>query len=268
MPRRAHGSKQFVAQEEEQVAQEESGKISFRSRFLRDHPFPPNFLKLFVVQGRKSDSSLEGVNANHSAGSDGSSSNQQRSPRKMGGNRAMRTISRDCHGRLTTLVKSGSFSGCTAHQQLSAERTIVSDPTPPFRLPCCTSVASVSETEGEEQRNRARGCFPFDDNLFDTVLNKELCNQQLNMDSDIEMNSLGNNSFSEQAWDNYQVIGYDTLCSFIFLACVCVFFFQEDIFVPWRRRSCFRKLIFSRIDSRLRYRDVALPVSDDLFLIM
>ncbi|XP_061939054.1 uncharacterized protein LOC107998930 isoform X11 [Apis cerana] len=156
--------------------------------------------------GRKSDSSLEGVNAaNHSAGSDGSSSNQQRSPRKVSGNRAMRTISRDCHGRLTTLVKSGSFSGCTAHQQLSAERTIVSDPTPPFRLPCCTSVASTSETEGEEQRNRTRGCFPFDDNLLDTVLNnKELCNQQLNMDSDIEMNSLGNNSFSEQAWDNYQ----------------------------------------------------------------
>lgn len=170
------------------------------------------------VQGRKSDSSLEGVNgANHSAGSDGSSSNQQRSPRKVSGNRAMRTISRDCHGRLTTLVKSGSFSGCTAHQQLSAERTIVSDPTPPFRLPCCTSVASTSETEGEEQRNRARGCFPFDDNLFDTVLNnKELCNQQLNMDSDIEMNSLGNNSFSEQAWDNYQVIIFLSFSIFLF----------------------------------------------------
>ncbi|XP_017752927.1 PREDICTED: uncharacterized protein LOC108545687 isoform X2 [Eufriesea mexicana] len=155
--------------------------------------------------GRKSDSSSEGVNANHSAGSDGSLSNQQRSPRKMSGSRTMRTISRDCHGRLTTLVKSGSFSGCTAHQQLSAERTIVSDPTPPFRLPCCTSVASTSETEGEEQRNCTRGCFTYDDNLLDTVLsNKELCNQQLNVDSDIEMNSLGNNSFSEQAWDNYQ----------------------------------------------------------------
>ncbi|KAK1120784.1 hypothetical protein K0M31_010989 [Melipona bicolor] len=159
--------------------------------------------------GRKSDSSLEGVNANHSAGSDGSSStNQQRSARKMNGNRSVRTVSRDCHGRLTTLVKSGSFSGCTAHQQLSAERTIVSDPTPPFRLPRCTSVASTSETEGEEQRNCTRGRFAYDDNvlnLFDDVLNnKELCNQQMNADSDIEMNSLGNNSFSEQAWDNYQ----------------------------------------------------------------
>ncbi|CAL7951605.1 unnamed protein product [Xylocopa violacea] len=155
--------------------------------------------------GRKSESSSEGVNANNSAGSDGSSSNQQRSPRKVSGSRAMRTISRVCHGRLTTLVKSGSFSGCTAHQQLSAERTIVSDPTPPFRLPCCTSMASTSETEGEEQRNCTGGCFTYDDSLLDTVLSsKELCNQQLNVDSDVEMNSLGNNSFSEQAWDNYQ----------------------------------------------------------------
>lgn len=146
------------------------------------------------------------MTANHSVGSDGSSSNQQRSPRKVSGNRAMRTISRDCHGRLTTLVKSGSFSGCTAHQQLSAERTIVSDPTPPFRLPCCTSVASTSETEGEEQRNYTRGCFAY----YDTVpSNKELCNQQLNVDSDIEMNSLGNNSISDQAWDNYQVTGFN-----------------------------------------------------------
>ncbi|XP_076222312.1 klarsicht protein isoform X2 [Nomia melanderi] len=155
--------------------------------------------------GRKSESSSEGVNANNSAGSDGSSSNQQRSARKMSGSRSIRTISRDCHGRLTMLVKSGSFSGCTAHQQLSAERTIVSDPTPPFRLPCCTSAASTSETEGEDQRNCARGCFSYDDNLLDTVLsNKVLSNHQLNVDSDVEMNSLGNNSFSEQAWDNYQ----------------------------------------------------------------
>ncbi|XP_076686517.1 uncharacterized protein LOC143378583 isoform X2 [Andrena cerasifolii] len=157
--------------------------------------------------GRKSESSSEGANAaNQSAGSDGSSSNQQRSSaRKVSGGRTIRTISRDCHGRLTTLVKSGSFSGCTAHQQLSAERTIVSDPTPPFRLSCCTSVASTSETECEEQRNCTRGRFPYEDGLLDTVLStKELCNQQLNVDSDVEMNSLGNNSFSEQAWDNYQ----------------------------------------------------------------
>ncbi|KZC05323.1 hypothetical protein WN55_05843 [Dufourea novaeangliae] len=155
--------------------------------------------------GRKSDSSSEAVNANNSAGSDGSSSNQQRSTRKMSGSRSIRTISRDCHGRLTTLVKSGSFSGCTAHQQLSAERTIVSDPTPPFRLPCCIAVASASETEAEEQRNCTLARFTYEDGLLDTVLaGKQLSNQQLNVDSDVEMNSLGNNSFSEQAWDNYQ----------------------------------------------------------------
>ncbi|XP_076233971.1 uncharacterized protein LOC143178913 isoform X2 [Calliopsis andreniformis] len=156
--------------------------------------------------GRKSESSSEGANAaNQSAGSDGSSSNQQRSGRKVSGSRTIRTISRDCHGRLTTLVKSGSFSGCIAHQQLSSERTIVSDPTPPFRLPCCTSAASTSETEGEDQRNCARGRFGYDESLLDTVLStKELCSQQMNLDSDVEMNSLGNNSFSEQAWDNYQ----------------------------------------------------------------
>ncbi|XP_076378374.1 uncharacterized protein LOC117222485 isoform X3 [Megalopta genalis] len=156
--------------------------------------------------GRKSESSSEGVNVNNSAGSDGSSSNQQRSSaRKMSGSRSIRTISRDCHGRLTMLVKSGSFSGCTAHQELSAERTIASDPTPPFRLPCCTSVASTSETEGEDQRNCTRGRFPYTENLLDTVLsNKGLPNHQLNVDSDVEMNSLGNTSISDPAWDNYQ----------------------------------------------------------------
>ena len=70
-------------------------------------------------------------------------------------------------------------------------------------------MASTSETEGDEQRNCTRGRFAYDDNLFDNVLNnKELCSQQMNADSDIEMNSLGNNSFSEQAWDNYQVASF------------------------------------------------------------
>jgi hypothetical protein len=42
---------------------------------------------------------------------------------------------------------------------------------------------------------------------MNSVLNdRELNNQQLNIDSDVEMNSLGNNSLYEQAWDNYQVI--------------------------------------------------------------
>lgn len=110
----------------------------------------------------------------------------------------------DCHDRSTTLVKSGSFSGCTVHQQLYVEKAFANNPTP-FRLLCCKSVASTSETEGEDRDNCAQGHFTYDNNLLSNVLNKELSNQQLNMDSDVEMNSLGNNSFSEQAWDNYQV---------------------------------------------------------------
>ncbi|XP_024938758.1 uncharacterized protein LOC107265729 isoform X2 [Cephus cinctus] len=152
--------------------------------------------------GRKSESGSDGVNANHhSAGSDGCSK-EQRSPRRNTSNRPIRTISRDCQGRLTTLVKSGSFSGCTARQQLSIERNIVSDPTAPFKVqPCCQWDPSTSETEDEE---RSRGCVGYEDNLLDTVLNSKDLNSQFNMDSDIEKNSLGNNSFSEQAWDNYQ----------------------------------------------------------------
>lgn len=154
--------------------------------------------------GRKSGSSSECVSGNQqSAGSDGSLS-QQRSPRKTNANRVLRGISRDCHGRSTTLVKSGSFSGCTVHQQLTAETTIVGDPTLAFPMPCCRDSVASTETEGEE-RDCIKGCSTYEDSLLDTVLNsKELCNRQFNVDSDVEMNSLGNNSFSEQAWDNYQ----------------------------------------------------------------
>ncbi|KYQ53961.1 hypothetical protein ALC60_07116 [Trachymyrmex zeteki] len=154
--------------------------------------------------GRKSESSSESAHANHhSAGSDGSS-NQQRSSRKMNLTRTTHSISKEnCHSRSTTLVKSGSFSGCTVHQQLHVERTLVNNPTP-LRLLCCKSVASTLETEGED-RDCAQGHFAYNNDILSTVLNsKELSNQQLNIDSDVEMHSLGNNSLSEQAWDNYQ----------------------------------------------------------------
>ncbi|XP_011166207.2 uncharacterized protein LOC105200379 [Solenopsis invicta] len=154
--------------------------------------------------GRKSESSSESAHANHhSAGSDGSS-NQQRSSRKMNLNRTTHIVPKEnCHSHSTTLVKSGSFSGCTVHQQLYVERTLVSNPTP-LRLLCCKSVASTLETEGED-RDCAQGHFAYANDMFTTVLNnKELSNQQSNIDSDVEMNSLGNNSLYEQAWDNYQ----------------------------------------------------------------
>lgn len=121
-------------------------------------------------------------------------------------NRTMHTITKEnCYSRSTTLVKSGSFSGCTVHQQLHVERTFVNNSTP-LKLLCCKPLASTSETEGED-RNYAQGSYIYDNSTLNTtMLNKELSNQQLNIDSDVEMNSLGNNSLSEQAWDNYQVI--------------------------------------------------------------
>lgn len=141
----------------------------------------------------------------HSAGSDGSS-NQQRSSRKMNLSRTMHTVPKDnCHSRSTTLVKSGSFSGCTVYQQLHAE-TALSNNSTPLRLLGCKSIASTSEIEGEDH-NCAQGHLAYDNNMLNNAANsKELTSQQLNVDSDVEMNSLGNNSLYEQAWDNYQVI--------------------------------------------------------------
>ena len=145
---------------------------------------------------RKSESSSDGVHAMHNSGSSDGSLNHHCSARKSTGGRSIRNIARDSHEHLTTLVKSGSFSGRSAYQELSEERVTVSDPAPAFKFTCCQSNASNSDTEGEERTcNRS----------------KELCNVQFNADSDIEKNSLGTNSFSEQAWDNYQVSVY---CNF------------------------------------------------------
>lgn len=132
--------------------------------------------------------------------------NQQRSLRKMNTNRVLRAVSKECYGHSTTLVKSGSFSGCTAHQQLNSETLPVGDPSLAFAMNCCRDLVASTEAE-EEERSCIKGCSTYEDSLLDTVLNsKELYNRQTNVDSDVEMNSLGNNSFSEQAWDNYQVL--------------------------------------------------------------
>lgn len=157
-------------------------------------------------QGRKSESGSDSVNVNHhSAGSDGCS-NHQRSPRKNNAIRGARVTSRDVHGRATTLVKSGSFSGSTARQQLSVERSTVSDPAPPVRSSYHRGHESTSETEDEPCTGARIPMSAFKGNLIDTVLfSTDLSIPQINVDSDVEKNSFSNNSFSEQAWDNYQV---------------------------------------------------------------
>lgn len=136
---------------------------------------------------RKSESGSDGVNALQTSGSSDVSSNHQCS--KKSTCRTTRTIARDSHGRLTTLVKSGSFSGSLGHQELFNEKITVSDPVPALRLTYCQSNSSTSDTEEEE----------------DTCNRGKEHSNALNVDSDVEKNSLGNISFSEQAWDNYQV---------------------------------------------------------------
>ncbi|XP_043480735.1 uncharacterized protein LOC122510281 isoform X2 [Leptopilina heterotoma] len=133
---------------------------------------------------RKSESGSDGVNAQQTSGSsDASSKKAQQACR------ATRTIGRDSHGRLTTLVKSGSFSGSLGHQELVNEKITVSDPVSAgLRLTYCQSNSSTSDTEEEE----------------DTCNRGKEHTNALNIDSDAEKNSLGNVSFSEQAWDNYQ----------------------------------------------------------------
>lgn len=121
--------------------------------------------------------------------------------------RTMHTVPKDiCHSRSTTLVKSGSFSGCTVYQQLHAETALANNSNSPLRLLYCKSIPSTSEIEGEDH-NCAQEHLAYDNNMLSNAANnKELTSQQLNVDSDVEMNSLGNNSLYEQAWDNYQVI--------------------------------------------------------------
>ncbi|XP_058797198.1 klarsicht protein [Phymastichus coffea] len=147
---------------------------------------------------RRSESGSDGMNAtNHrSEGSDELSSGYNpRSARKSStGSRQSRSSRTALNVSTTNLVKSGSFSGYTGlHECEAVQCTSVSD-----KLK--TTTPSESEEEKEELAGRTslrngRGC---------TMLKGILLVGNLNAgDSDIEKHSLSNNSFSEQAWDNY-----------------------------------------------------------------
>lgn len=147
-------------------------------------------------QSRKSESGSDVINAthNHSGGSDGSS-NHPRCTRKANRHRQ--------HGHLNSLYKSESFSGYAANQELSIERSSASDPTPQVILNCRPSVVSSSDSE-EDDHARMRYCAQHKDNIIESI--KTYCDKSLcNADSDIEKCSVSNTSFSENAWDNYQV---------------------------------------------------------------
>ncbi|XP_032456346.1 uncharacterized protein LOC100679702 isoform X2 [Nasonia vitripennis] len=167
--------------------------------------------------GRKSESGSDGVNANNNQRSEhsdevSSGNNNPRSTRKSVSGRqtrSSRAITTTTGTTTVTLVKSGSFSGYSAQQE-ATERMTTSDPPSVVghsKLACCrTTASSESEDDEEEAASTAvarslrngRACTNCEDN-------KQVRASPFNgADSDIEKNSLGNNSFSEQAWDNYQ----------------------------------------------------------------
>ena len=151
------------------------------------------------MQSRKSESGSDGINAsqNNSGGSDGSS-NYLRSTRKSSANRHRQ------YGHLNSLYKSESFSGYAANQEFSIERSTASDPTPQVILNCRPSVVSSSDSE-EEDHPYMRFGSQHKDNIAESI--KKICDKSLcNTDSDVEKWSISNASFSENAWDNYQVL--------------------------------------------------------------
>lgn len=138
------------------------------------------------------------MNANHSGGSDASSTHQRPNVRKSLDNRT-RWVTKDCHKCIVSYVTYGSTISCRLHHEATADRVIVTDPPPSIKLTCCTPEPSSPETD---ENNRARRSY--EDNLLDTVFKRNELISPINGDSDIEKNSLENNSFSEQAWDSYQ----------------------------------------------------------------
>jgi hypothetical protein len=122
---------------------------------------------------------------------------------------------------ILTFVKSGSFSGCDMQQE-DSERTANSDPqSNPTKMHCCSALMSSSESETHEEEPPTCGrpaCVEYACNNYNNnalIIKQMLVTPYNAGDSDIEKNSLGNNS-SEQAWDNYQVKIKDGNAYFIF----------------------------------------------------
>lgn len=108
----------------------------------------------------------------------------------------------DCYRCIVSLVTYGSTISCRLHNEgVAMEQTIVSVPPPSIKLTCCTPDPLLIDTE---ENNRARKHEHDHNIIIDGVLNRKDVVSPINGDSDVEKNSLGNNSFSEQAWDSYQ----------------------------------------------------------------
>lgn len=166
----------------------------------------------FLIQSRKSESGSDVINALNSGGSDSASvSNNQRScMRKFLDNRGVRTSSSsttskpDCYRCIVSLMSYGSTISCPHHNEDPVENGIVSVPPPSIKLICCTpDPASSGDTEDINCTRKHKNDNII--NIESVIINRnDAVASPINCDSDIEKNSLGNNSFSEQAWDSYQ----------------------------------------------------------------
>ncbi|KAK0163287.1 hypothetical protein PV327_006985 [Microctonus hyperodae] len=161
---------------------------------------------------RKSESGSDVINAINSGGSDSASvSNNQRScMRKFLDNRGVRTSSSttiskpDCYRCIVSLMSYGSTISCPHHNEGLVEKGIVSVPPPSIKLICCTpDPVSSGDTEDINCTRKHKNDNII--NIENVIINRnDAVASPINCDSDIEKNSLGNNSFSEQAWDSYQ----------------------------------------------------------------
>ncbi|XP_057318055.1 klarsicht protein [Microplitis mediator] len=167
---------------------EESGR-SIRNSFLRKKKSKLRKKNL----SRKSESGSDGLNGN-SGGSDASGTHNNRPVQKIQDHR-MRFKKPDCHRCLVSLVTHGSTISCHLHND-GIDKSFVGYPSPSIKLTCCTPDPSSGNTEDIFLANH--------DTSLDILINRKEVISPINGDSDVEKNSLGNHSFSEQAWDSYQ----------------------------------------------------------------
>lgn len=130
----------------------------------------------------------------NSGGSDASGTHNNRPVQKTQDHR-MRFKKPDCHRCLVSLVTHGSTISCHLHND-GIDKSFVGYPSPSIKLTCCTPDPSSGNTEDIFLANH--------DTSLDILINRKEVISPINGDSDVEKNSLGNHSFSEQAWDSYQ----------------------------------------------------------------
>ncbi|KAJ8683315.1 hypothetical protein QAD02_019107 [Eretmocerus hayati] len=161
---------------------------------------------------RKSESGSDGLSTGGGANgrSEGSDSGARSSIRRYTSTAGRRSSRGSCQQQLPHhLVKSGSFSGYSVHDSCTASALVSNSSNisgvrrsgsgdgPLIQVVPPRQSSSESEDDEEEGLDAAAA-------VVGTRLAPLPKLIQRGLDSDVEKNSLGHNSYSEQAWDNYQ----------------------------------------------------------------